>query len=66
MTDSVDDDFFFRNLIEDKKGIRWRSEAANDGIFRADANVRVSREQFDHVLDALLNAHCARGETAAM
>lgn len=61
MTDRVDDDFFFRDLVEDKKGIRRRSEAANDGIIGADANVRVSREQFDHVLDALLNAHCAKG-----
>jgi len=52
---------FFRDLVEDKKGIRRRSEAANDGIVRADANVRVSREQFDDVLDALLNAHCAKG-----
>ncbi len=61
MTDRVDDDFFFRDLVEDKKGIRRRSEAANDGIIGADADVGVSREQFDHVLDALLNAHCAKG-----
>lgn len=61
MTDRVDNDFFFRDLVEDMKGIRRRSEAANDAIIRADANVGVNRKQLDHVLDASLNPLCAKG-----
>lgn len=58
MTDRVDDDFVFRDLVEDEERIRRRGEAANEGIIGADPNFRVSREQFDQVLNALLNAHC--------
>jgi hypothetical protein len=56
VTDRVDDNLFFRDLVEDEKGIWGRRQTANSGIIRADANVGMSREQVNDVLYALLHA----------
>jgi hypothetical protein len=45
VTDGVDDDLFFRDLVEDEKGIWRRRQAANSGIIRADANLGMSESR---------------------
>lgn len=56
MTNGVDDDLHFRNLVIDEEGIWRRRQTANGGVICAHANVGMIEEQINHVFYASLNA----------
>jgi hypothetical protein len=61
VADRVDDDLFFRNLVEDEKRIWCSCQTADGRIVGADANIRVSEKQTNDVLDTSLNALSSLG-----
>jgi hypothetical protein len=55
MTDRVDDDFRFRDFVEDQKGIWRRSQTTNGRIIGADADIGISWKQSYDIFYPLLH-----------
>jgi hypothetical protein len=59
MSDGVDDDFGFGDLVEDEIRIRCRRQTPNGRIISPNADVGMSQKKTDNGLNARLNTFCA-------
>jgi hypothetical protein len=66
MAHGVDDDLCLADLVENEIGIRICHQAANDRIIRADANIRIDKEQVDDCLNRAWTRFAPCGEWVAV